>query len=99
MKDRTGFQRALVVAVMSLIGLAAMGIHDTVVCACAVLAAFAIWSAGLLQRLLAAPLRTVLLQEFRETQPGLELDAIHRHGISPLRRTMGLVYEPKWLTQ
>ena len=83
-EDRAGFQRSLVVAAMALIGFAAVGIHDTVVRTCAVLAAVAIWPAGLIQRLLAALLRTVLLQEFRETQPELELDSIHRHGISPV---------------
>jgi len=98
MKDRTGFQRRLVVAAMTQTGLAAVGVHDTVVRACAVFAAVSLWSTGLLQRLLAALLRPVLLQKLRKTQPGLELNSIHRHGIAPLKPTMGLVYEPQWLT-
>ena len=98
MKDRTGFQRRLVVAAMTLTGLAAVGVHDTEVRACAVLAAKTVWPLGQLQRLLAVFLRPVLLQKLRKTQPGLELDSIHRHGIAPLKPTMGLVYEPQWLT-
>jgi hypothetical protein len=98
MEDRTGFERALVVAAMILIGLAAVGVHDTVVRTCAVLAAVALWPAGLLQRLLAALLRTVLLKELRKTQTGLKLDSIHRHDIAPLKPTMGIVYGPQWLT-
>ena len=98
MKDRAGFQRRLVVAAMTLIGLAAVGVHDTVVRTCAVLAAVALWLAGLLQRLFAALLRTILLQKFRKTQPGLELDSIHRHGIAPLQSTMEIVCGPQWLT-
>ena len=97
MKDRAGFECALVVAVMALIGLAAVGIHNTVVRTCAVLAVVAVWPAGQLQGLFATLLRTVLLQKFRKTQPRLELDSVHRHGISPLQRTMGLVYRPQWL--
>ena len=98
MKDRAGFQRALVVAAMTLIGLAAVGVHDTVVRTGAVLAAVALWPAGLLQRLLAAILRTVLFQELRKTKPGLELDSVHRHGSAPFKCTMGIVYGPQWLT-
>ena len=55
MKDRAGLQRALVVATMALIGLAAVGIHDTVVRACAVLAAVALWPAGLLPQRSSVP--------------------------------------------
>ena len=98
MKNRAGFQRRLVVTVMTLIGLAAVGIHDTVVRTGAVFAAVTLWPAGLLQRLLAAILRTVLFQELRKTKPGLELDLVHRHGSAPFKCTMGIVYGPQWLT-
>ena len=98
MENRTGFQRRLVVAAMTLIGLAAVGVHDTVVRTGAVLATVALWPAGLLQRLLAALLRTILFQKLRKTQPGLELDSIHRHGIAPLKSTMEIVCGPQWLT-
>ena len=72
---------------MALISLAAVGIHDTVVRTSAVHEAVTAWQAGLLT----AFFRTVLRQVFRKTQPALELDAVHRYGISPLQDSMRLV--------